>query len=264
LSESFASHAYGEIDRTQEEGPLSASSVGASYMAFNGVRLEEYVAKYPKSKLAATPATSKLGCYEITTWQEKPEGVGSNYDICDVRIFVDPKVGFWMRRIEKGSWQKSANPGDKGTTILDVQEFKDCGNGVFWPVRAYHNSRLPGGTIGPDILVRHIVHSINQPLTAEDFEIHFPDWLRVFDRRSDKVLLWGPDDKPRITFVSQNEYMEWYKPRAEDLGMAGIPQRTRLTLVVGISLLVGLMVLAILWRRSRKARRLKTEPIKPA
>jgi hypothetical protein len=44
--------------------------------------------------------------------------------------------------MESGPWQKSTDPGDKGITILEVQEFKDCGNGIFWPLRGYISTKL--------------------------------------------------------------------------------------------------------------------------
>lgn len=264
LSESFESHANGEIDRTQMEESLTGSPRAMCYMMFEGSNLEGYVAKYPRSKLAATPAASKFGCYEITTLEEKSTLRDPDYDVHDMRIFVDPKASFWVRRIEKGPWQKSTNPGDKGTTIIEVQEFKNCGNGIFWPLRAYHRTRLPGGTSGPDIFVRHTLRSINAPLPNEDFEIHFPDWLRVHDRISGKLLIWGPDDKPRMTFASQSDYEKWYEPRAEDRdGTGGVPKRMRPMLLTAISILVGLGLLLILWQRSKRVRRLKAAAVDP-
>lgn len=263
-SESWGGRAGGVLDKTQTDNALGGPVRAMSFMSnLPGGTLEEYVAKYPSSKLAATPATSKRGCYEIITLSKKPQIAGSSYDVRDVRIFVDPKVGFWVRRIEQGPWQKSTDPGDKGTNIIDVQEFKDCGNGIFWPLRGHISTRLPGRTSGLETFVRHTLHSINQPLPEEDFEVHFPDWLRVNDRSTGQVFIWGPDDKPRMTFASQAEYIEWERPRVEDQLEGGIPRRTRQMWLVGISILVGLMLAFILWWRSKAARRLKMVSVSP-
>ncbi len=120
-SESWGGRAGGVLDKTQTDNALGGPVRAMSFMSnLPGGTLEEYVAKYPSSKLAATPATSKRGCYEIITLSKKPQIAGSSYDVRDVRIFVDPKVGFWVRRIEQGPWQKSTDPGDKGTNSRTV------------------------------------------------------------------------------------------------------------------------------------------------
>jgi hypothetical protein len=261
-SESYGGHAGGELDKTRTDNALGGYARAMSYMNnFPGVTLEEYVTKYPSSRLAVMPANSKLGCYEIITLQEKAQGPGSSPDVKDVRIFVDPKVGFWVRRIEKGPWQKSTNQGDKGLNVVEVEEFKDCGNGIFWPLRGSSKTRLPGRTIGLDVFVRHTLHSINQPLPDADFEVRFPDWLIVNDRTTGQVFIWGPDDKPRLTFGSQAEFNEWDRPRVEaQAQIGGVSQRIRWMWLAGMSLLVGLMLGFIIWRRSKSAHRLNTGP----
>lgn len=252
LSESVSAPSIGEMDKTHTDGTLDGTARGHSLMGATGNTAEDYFLSHPSSKLVATPKTSKTGCYEITRIEEKHEVSGSNYDVREVRYFIDPKVGFWLRRVERGPWQKSNDPGDKSTTIIEALEFKECDNGIFWPLRVSIKTRLPGGTEGPDHLIRHTLHSINKPLKDEDFQIHFPDWLRVYDRVSGKVFIWGPDDKPRMEFASQNEYKQWYAPRAEDpfQPLPGIPPRTRWIWLTGISLAMGLLLLGlILWRR---------------
>lgn len=256
-SESDGGHCGGELDKTQSDDALGGNVRAYSYMQQSGRTLEELVAEHAESKLAATPKTSKLGCYEITLVEKMPTTPGSNLkdeNIRDLRIFVDPKVGFWIRRIERGPSQTSTNPRDKGTFIGEVQEFKDCGNGIFWPLRIYQRTRWPGEPIGLDTFIRHTLHSINEPLSEEDFDVHFPDWLVVNDRISGQVFIWGPADKPRITFPSTAEFIEWDRPRVEAAaGIGGAPQRTRWMWLAGISILVGLMLAFILWRRSKIA-----------
>jgi hypothetical protein len=253
-SESSASRAGGEIDKMRTDDALGGSVRASSYIAPFPVErgtLEAYVKKYPDSKLAETPATSKLDCYEITTIDEKSLGSGS-IDVRDVRVFVDPKAGFWIRRIEKGPWQKSTDPGDKGTFIGEVQEFKDCGNGIFWPLRIYQSTRLPGRSIGLETSIRHTLHSVNQSLSDEDFEVRFPDWLVVHDKTSGQVFVWGLDNKPRMTFPSQVEFVEWDKPRMQNAARTGgAPQRTRWIWLAGISVFVGLLLIFTIIRRRK-------------
>jgi hypothetical protein len=257
LSESIARPAYGELDKRQTGHQFASAARSSSYIdvfAGGGPTLEEYVAKNPDCKLAATPATSKFSCYEITTLQKMESGPGKAPDVRDVRVFVDPAVGFWIRRIESGPLQKSTDPGDKGEGIGEVQEFKDCGNGVFWPLKSRFTRRLPGRTDGIEISTRHTLHSINQPLPEKVFDIRFPDWLRVFDNQSGKVYVWGPDGKPRMTFGSQGEYQEWYRPRAKDPFVENMtrPRPWRVGWFAGVNIgVVALLILLVLWRRRR-------------
>jgi hypothetical protein len=251
LSESISAPAVGEIDKTHADDNLSGTVRGLCWMQLFNRPTEEYVLKNPTSKLTATPATSKLGCYEITMLQEKPKVPGSTDDVRELRIFVDPKFGFWIRRTETGPFQKSTDPRDKFTGINEIEEFKDCGNGIFFPMRWYGNIRRSGPPGDSDRFTRLTVHALNQPLPDEVFQIHFPDWLRVYDKVSGKVFIWGPDDKPRMEFASKAEYDEWYKSRRRDpFQPQMLSPRTYWTLIVGISVAVGLLLLiAMAWRR---------------
>lgn len=254
LSESIDRPAMGEMGKARPSYEIASAPRSASYInvLVGATSLEDYVAKNPSTKLAATPETSKLRCYEITTLQKIEYGPGKAPDVRDVRVFVDPAVGFWIRRIESGPLQKSTDPGEKGVGIIDVQEFKDCGNGVFWPLKGRHTTRLPGRTDGDEVIVRHRLHLINQPLPEKDFVITFPDWLRVFDNESGKVFIWGSDGKPRMTFDSPGEYSAWYRPRAVDpfVERATRQQPWRVGWLTAVNIgVVCLLVLIVLWRR---------------
>lgn len=255
LSESISGPASGHIDKTDPRNYVSSTVRSICYMDLLSVLTEQFLLKHPSCKLAATPATSKLGCYEITRLIEKREEPletgGTPDDVRELRVFVDPKAGFWIRRIEGGPWQKSTDPNDKLRGVSEIQEFKDCGNGIFWPMRDYTEIRLPDGTGGVHIVNRYTLHSINQPLPDEDFQIPFPDWLRVYDRISGKVYVWGPDNKPRREFASKAEYEEWYRPKARNPFQPLVPSpREYWTLLVGSSAAVALLLLTlVVWRR---------------
>jgi len=259
LSESISGPAVGEIEKTDPNNYVSSIVRSMCHLQPFREPTEELFLKDPSCKLAATPATSKLGCYEITRLLEKRAEKGGpleeadvrDDDVREMRIFVDPKAGFWIRHIQVGPWQKSTNPRHKLTTIGGIQEFKDCGNGIFFPMRAYDEIRLPDGRGDVTEINRYTLHSINQPLPEEDFHIPFPDWCRVYDRVSGKVFVWGPDDKPRREFASKAEYEEWYRPRARDAFQPQLPSlRGYWTLLVGISVAVALLLLTlIIWRR---------------
>lgn len=260
LSESISGPARGEIDKTLPDNYTKAPVRGACKMGMSSVSPEEFLLKHPSCKLAATPATSKLGCYEITRLVDKSSTTevtsGPPDDVCEIRVFVDPKAGFWIRRIQTGPWQKSTNPNDKITSINEIQEFKDCGNGIFFPIRDYTEERLADGRGGVSEINRFTLHSINQPLTDEDFQIPFPDWCRVYDRVSGKVVIWGPDNKPRREFATPDEYKQWYRPRAREPFMPQmLSQRQYWVYLVAICVAVALLLLFILIIRRRRAAR---------
>lgn len=253
-SESGAGHGGGELNKTQPDNlDLASYARIYSYIRQGSGKLEEYVAEHPESKLAATPATSKLGCYEITLVEKIPaSGSSSKADKPrDLRIYVDPKVGFWVRRFERGPMQTSTDPRDKVTILGEAEEFKDCGDGIFWPLRISQKNRWPGETRKLDLFIRHTLHSINEPLPKEDFQVRFPDWLIVDDRTTGQVFIWGPDDKPRMTFASRAEFDKWDWPRVEAAARkGGVPPRNRRQWLIGISISVGVLLLVlILWRR---------------
>lgn len=268
LSESIDGPARGELDNTRiMEEAFTYDARDLCYMGFlknhRFVTLEEYVAAYPRSTLVATPTSSKLGYYEILTLEEV--NTPTDKDIRDLRVFVDPKVGFWIRRIERGPLKKSTSPGDKHTTITEVQEFKDCGQGIFWPMRATSITRLTGATAGVDSHVRYNLHLINQTVPQEDFEIHFPDWIRIYDRPARKVMIWGPENKARMTFTPA-EYEEWYMPRRPDPNQGAISmalRKHRLILLVGIPIIVGLLLFLIFRQRNQKAGFPKNRSVSP-
>jgi hypothetical protein len=255
LSESIARPAVGEMDKTKTDSVVGAMVRSQAYMAVFGTKLEEFVASNPTSKLAATPATSRRGCYEIALVEQGVPGPGRGPDEKDIKIFVDPAVGFWIRRIEKGPWKKSADPGDKGSAVTEIEEFKDCGNGIFWPLKVHHTNRLPGRNDGIEVRVVHTLHSVNQPLSEQDFAVRFVDWMRVRDRASGKVHIWGPDDKPRMTFNSEGEYLEWWKPRAKDpfVEKQQVSAPRRLGWIAAVNVALGaLLVVFVLWLRRRR------------
>ncbi len=257
LSESIARPAMGTINKTRTDGAVGSRQRAQCFMDIvPGPSLEEHVVRYPASKLAATPATSKFGCYEITTFLELNLGPGKGTDEMEMRVFVDPAAAFWIRRVENGGWKKSTAPGDKGVIHMqEVQEFKDCGNGIFFPMRARNTVRVPGKMDEVEISsVRFTLHSLNKPLPDEDFAIHFPDWLRVSDDNTGKLLVWGPNDQPRLTFASEGEYLKWYEPRAKEAFMAQsevAPARRMGWIALANIVLVTLLVLFV-WRRNRR------------
>jgi hypothetical protein len=242
LSESIARPAMGEL-RKRAETPGVVGN-GPRFQCFMtiwpGTSLEEHVARHPTSKLTATPATSKAGCYEITTVFEQHAGTTTNP--MEMRVFVDPAVGFWIRRIEKRR---------TGLVVRhEVQEFKDCGNGIFWPMRSH---TVIEGKEG-DISVQYTLHSLNEALPDEDFAIHFPDWVRVYDRDTGQVFVWGPNDQPRLTFASEGEYLKWYDPRSKDVFAAlsqAAPGR-RVGWIVGVNIVFVALLILIIWRRNKR------------
>jgi hypothetical protein len=254
LSESIARPASGEIGPTFPERSTGLDPRGHCWWLYDLrgklVTLEEFAGAVSGSRLRATPATSPAGCYEILV--PAPER--------DMVFFVDPAAGFWIRRVEGGPEKEGPGAGNKASYVAEVEEFTDCGNGIFFPRRAATTTILADGQAKPFMRFRYTVHSLNQPLPPEDFQVKFVDWLRVLDRGSGEYHVWGPDDKPRLSFANQKKYLEWYRPvhddpyRVQDERAANTAWWKKVAYwIAGCLTLVGVSGLVLLRRRKPKS-----------
>jgi hypothetical protein len=211
--------------------------------------LEDYLRTCRRVELRATPSTSPRHCYEIAAEEAQ----------WSQTISVDPRANFMVRRLERRP--NSSNKSVAGFAISEVVEFQDTGGGVFLPTKIVDRIKFPNG-----IRVTRLdskVLSVNQPLPDDAFEIKFSDGLFVIDSLAGKFHVWGPDDKPRMTFETAADYQKWAMPgfiaaelefkrrQAEATGGFG-----RRAVVLGsVTACAVLTVGALLfWLRARRAR----------
>lgn len=109
-------------------------------------------------------------CYFVKAVQ--PDGA-------KVELFIDPEIGWRARRIRYWGWD--------GLIWYEASaEFKDCGNGTWFPVegefKLYGNDPSSGERV-VSIHRRLTVEAVkvNADLTQEDFDIQFPQRTRVYD-----------------------------------------------------------------------------------
>jgi hypothetical protein len=208
--------------------------------------LDELVKIARSARLMADPATSPRGCYEIAIDR------GDDW----YQVSIDPAHHFLIRRIEyramKGAWAKL-----KIRYVVEVTRFQDCGEGVELPAEIVG----VGGERDRPMSHRSEIEilSCNQDLPADTFLVSYPDWLRVFDRDTGAIHVWGPDGKPRLSFANSAEYDRWWRPRqaaAEQLlglGAGGIPGWAWTAGTLGVVLAVLLIVMFLQRRRGRLA-----------
>jgi hypothetical protein len=189
-----------------------------------------------------------LRCYELEVVREA----------ADLIIYVDPAANFMIRRFEdKGFADKRPVSQGKRLGFIEVDGFRDYGNGVFLPVGLHGEEGNEKATAKTIIEVE--VKSVNKPLPPEALEVKFVDWLRVVDNKTGQLHLWGSDGKPRRTFESTEKYHEWYRPifaRKLAAESESETQRPWLMLTVGAAfvLLAGGGA-ALVWRKRRRAAR---------
>lgn len=203
LGEITLSRAFGTLG-PRFVGPRRPTSIPRLQLLFevafakDAWTLRELIAS-SHAKLLAGPSTSPRRCHEIEV--NRP-GVA-------FKISVDPAANFMIRRVET-----ILNPGthSKPSSFLEVESFRDSGDGVFLPTLiSGEEYEADGGTV--KIRRECKIVSCNKPLPSDLLEPTFPDWLPVIDQRSGKIHYWGPGDKPRLTFGSAEEQREWWLPR---------------------------------------------------
>jgi hypothetical protein len=177
------------------------------------------IAQYPRRSLSdfvhSSTATRVVGQRELNghdCWVLNIE-TAAEPRIKSVEIWIDPSCNFMIaQRIERDPEFVHAN-GDKGlTSMFTVQEFRDCGDGAFFPTRI--EIRGCGGKgcdpaaapLNSTILVTSL--EVNPKLADELFELEFPKYAVVKHmppvNGRIQVDVWG-DGKPLASANSVEE-----------------------------------------------------------
>jgi len=163
--------------------------------------LRDLVSGAASARVVATPSKSPRGCYELEI--RRPEA-----DLPLFAVSVDPSANFMIRRV---AWISTATSRPKFDGLMEVKRFKDCGDGAFIPAQIEGEGTENRLTSRQWLTVE--ILSCNQPLSADALHVRYPDWLKVVDQTTGKVLIMGPDEKLRMSFNTYEDYMKWYEPR---------------------------------------------------
>jgi hypothetical protein len=201
--------------------------------------LAELAATATATRLIADPSRSPRRCYELRI--ERPD--------MNLLVSVDPAVNFMIRRVEFLPTPRS-KPAISG--FVEADSFQDCGDGAFLPTRL-HSEIVGEGSTWRGATECEVV-SCNQPLPVDAFTLKFPDWLTVFDEPRGQIHVWGPDDRPRLTFANAEEFHKWWVPRHAQ-AEAAQPRHTPFSwaTVILTSLLGSAALFYIVRRWSRSA-----------
>ena len=114
-------------------------------------------------------------------------------------IVLAPSKGNLIQRCE---WYQSADDSEP-VTVNEIVEFRDFGNGVFFPV---HGVTRRGEKALIDLKVTEA--AINEPLDSGLATVRFPEGARVDKVASGEIFIWGKDS-PELTFTSFSDFQEW-------------------------------------------------------
>jgi hypothetical protein len=176
-------------------------------------------------------------------------------------IYVNQNKGFLTQKISY--YDKGIAKDDSGCVVpikyvLEVKEFADCGNGVYFPkiveFQNTHRADVPSNGDGIFVTVRATALSINTTIPDESFDFQFPENLLVRQvlpgGKTDAMILWGANNKPLKEFHSDQELQDYQKhicgPKANQ------PHAVRnnlLTWAIGFILII--LVATLVWRKCR-------------
>jgi hypothetical protein len=203
--------------------------------------LEEFIAAAIDVSLEKTPAQSEWRCYELRV----------RFPDFNYQVAVDPKANFLIRRLHIQPTATSKNADLSAQS--EVHSFHDCGNGVYLPAKVVGTTTNTKRNMSSTMIAQVTEYAVNQTLPPEDFDITFPEWLRVTDRVKNKVHVWGKDG-PLLTFSSAEEYRAWFSPRMKPPQQAGsLSWKTWTGIgVVAVLVAAGCVRLFTRWRARRR------------
>ena len=106
---------------------------------------------------------------------ESPEQTTGNTTKRNFDVFLDPTAGYLIRRIEVHSdILLPTGKHHKDERVHEVVEFKDVGDGVFFPLQVRNGTPAFWGT---ELKVRKI--KLNEPVDASNFEMEWPKFAAV-------------------------------------------------------------------------------------
>lgn len=141
-------------------------------------------------------------------------------------IQVNASKGFWIQKVLTYFSDDGAHRRPVGVYFtLEIQEFQDCGHGVFFPKRVQYHlmGETEQGSSGNGLFITQTATklAVNTPLPNDAFDFRFPENILVQQQLqadgSSKLLLWGADNKPAKEFNTDEEFNTYADHEALDL-----------------------------------------------
>ena len=141
-------------------------------------------------------------------------------------IYVNANKGFLIQKVtfyeNNAAFDAKNVPAGEYSTV-EIEEFLDSGYGVSFPKQAkYHLigvTEHPRSEAGCFYFVSFAATklSVNSPLPADAFDFRFPENMivnqTVSKNEPDRLLLWGPDNKPAKEFKNLEEFDKYVEKK---------------------------------------------------
>jgi beta-lactamase regulating signal transducer with metallopeptidase domain/peroxiredoxin len=182
--------------------------------------LEQLIKASPTSKVVGK---TRIGDWDV--WQVRipdPGVPGDPRDGCYFDVYLDPSVNFHVRR-RVTHVVKPVNGNRMAYDVVStVTEFKDLGDGVFFPVYVETESipeKTPKLAVTGRILVKDL--TVNKPLPTDALDFKFPEFAHVrilpAVNGRNSVQLWGPKNKPVFEFRDMEELLAYVREKHPEL-----------------------------------------------
>ncbi|GHT12490.1 hypothetical protein FACS1894170_07370 [Planctomycetales bacterium] len=175
--------------------------------------------------------------------------------INESRSFLLEKLTYYCRQQRKGM----SEPGLVVDSCYAVSDYILLNNGAFFPKEVLQFSYVVGEVPESGLCRKYSIKSIkvNSPVPESEFNFRIPPYTRVGlyppvrkDDGSDffRESIWGPDNKPLVTFESEEEFdaymkAEWEKHNTFPLPSGGISLDRIIFAILGIvMILIGLIL----------------------
>ncbi len=220
--------------------------------------LAELVRASPRAEVRG-----KVRIHGYDTWRifvEHPNNSGPKSDGSFYEVFVDPAVNFMVRRVEAH---------DRATTVdklkvspytysREIQEFHDCGGGVFVPTR-FEDQSLGDGRAAPSMVlhgdVRNLTVNVELPPDALDFAFPKHVLVRFLPPVNGKAKksLWGDNDTPILEVHKAQDLVEYTRR------LSPASRASSVLVFVLANIAIAFAIIAILsYRKVRNAARPST------
>jgi hypothetical protein len=178
-------------------------------------------------------------------------------------VFLDPTAGYMIRKVvvRVKTMLPTKQIRDE-THVHEVTEFKDFGDGIFFPMRIRNGT--PGSWM-TEIVVQEV--ELNEPVPDDTFEMQWPEFVLVrYNPPVNGVLkfdVWG-DGKALASFEGSDDLRGFEAKLREDPIMAAKlgtdpgavrpapPLSLMFKLLIAFAVLLGILAAAVVARRVRE------------
>lgn len=137
----------------------------------------------------------------------------------EVEVVLNEAKGFVVERVEC-KCPPSKTFADTRATLWTIKDWKDLGNGLFFPAKTRWEASLVGLDDKHSTETEFTGVQIDPADLEDQFKMEFKEGEVIYDytRRpgTSAVSIWSPDNKPKQTFRTIEEYRTAQKPKTPE------------------------------------------------